>query len=92
VRSQQREEFDRKVKERDSQACALEQARLMEIKKQEEEEIRKIRQQMVFKASKIRKYRFVVRDEEACKKRSLTVPQPPKLYTKERASLKDEMS
>ncbi len=45
---------------------------------------------MVFKASKIKKYKFVV-PETAIEHRPLTVPQPPKLQTAERAQLKDDL-
>ena len=67
-----------------------EEERLQEIKRKEEEEVRKIREQMVFKASKIKKYKFVV-PESAIEHRPLTVPQPPKLQTAERAQLKDDL-
>lgn len=70
-----------------------EQERLLEIKRKEEEEIKKIRAQMVFKASKIHKYRFVIpEDSEAHKQRKLTAPQPPALHTASRAQLKDELA
>lgn len=59
------------------------------MKRKEEEEVKKLRAQMVFKASKIKKYKFVV-PESAIEHRTLTVPQPPKLQTAERAQLKDD--
>lgn len=45
---------------------------------------------MVFRASKIRKYRFVMSGDSQ-KPRALTVPLPPKLHTAERAQLKDDL-
>lgn len=61
-----------------------EEARLEEIKRKEEEEVKRLRKQMVFRASAIKKYKFVVPDS-AIEHRPLTVPQPPKLQTAERA-------
>lgn len=64
----------------------------MLLKQKEEEEVKKIRAQMVFKASKIRKFRFIIPEgSEAHKVKQLTAPQPPKLATAERAQLKDEL-
>ena len=90
IRSQQREEFEAKIREREEEKQQAEIARLEDIKRQEEEEIQRLRKQMVFRASKIKKYRLVV-PETAFEQRPLTVPLPPKLYTAERATLKDDL-
>lgn len=72
------------MREKETELEKAEHERLIEIKRKEEEEVRKLRSQMIFKASKIRNFRFKV-PEEVCKPKSLTVPQPPKLHTHERA-------
>ena len=48
---------------------------------------------MAFKASKIKKFKFVVPETtlEQIRQKSLTRPQAPKLHTKERAHLKDDL-
>lgn len=74
MRSQQREEFEKKKKEKDQQLQKGEIERLEEIKRKEEEEVRRIRAQMMFKASKIKKYRFVVPDSVMTDPKQLTVP------------------
>jgi hypothetical protein len=46
---------------------------------------------MVFKASKIRKFRFRIPEGSNQPKRQLTCPVPPKLSTLERAQLKESL-
>ena len=43
IRSQQREEFEKRVKEKETEIEATERERLLELKRKEEEEIRRIR-------------------------------------------------
>jgi len=87
ARQSQREAFDAKVREREAMKEQTEQERLMELKRQEEAEVQRLRRQMVFRATKIRHYRLVLSQEVA--PRPLTRPQPPKLHTTERAHLKE---
>lgn len=89
ARSQQREEFDRRVREKTDEGMRAEQDRLLAIKLKEEEEVKALRQQMLFKASKIRHFRFKMREGAEVAPRAITVPQAPKLQTQERAHLKD---
>jgi len=56
--------------------------------KEEEEELRKIREMSVFRASAIRKYKSI--DTSHIPDKQLTIPQPPRLATMDRASLKEE--
>ena len=44
IRSQQREDFEKRVKEKETEVEAAERERLVGLKRKEEEEIRKIRQ------------------------------------------------
>ena len=90
IRKHQREDFDSKIKDKEIQLEKSEHERLMAVKQMEEDEVRKLRKQMVFRASKIRKYRFVMSGDSQ-KPRALTVPLPPKLHTAERAQLKDDL-
>ena len=56
--------------------------------KEEVEEIKRLREQMVFKASKIRNFRGA---EAIVSEKSLTVPVMPKLATLSRAQLKEDV-
>ena len=50
LRVQKREEFDKKMREREEEQQRAERMKLEQLKRQEEEEIERIRKQMVFKA------------------------------------------
>jgi hypothetical protein len=72
ARQSQREAFDAKIKEREALKEQTEQERLMELKRQEEAEVQRLRRQMIFRATKIKHYRLVMSSDIA--PRPLTRP------------------
>ena len=88
-RSSQRDDFNRKLRVKETEKEEHLRREEEERQRQMEEEIKQIRSMSTFKATPIRKYR----DAQApnITERALTVPAMPKLSTLERAQLREDV-